>query len=139
DYGDYTVGWICALPTELAAAKAMLDEQHQALPARSKDNNIYVLGRVGDHNVVIVCLLSQTTGTAAAASVSQQKLATFGSIRFGLMVGIGAAHSPAGQPAFFSMDTIMSMVLDLFYILYVLTKSLSWRRFKICPKQMGPH
>jgi hypothetical protein len=117
----------------------MLDEQHRALPARSKDNNMFVLGRVGDHNVVIVCLLSQTTGTASAASVSQQKLATFESIRFGLMVGIGAAHSPAGQPAFFSMDTIMSMVLDLFYILYVLTKTLSWRRFKICPKQMGPH
>ncbi|EWZ34106.1 hypothetical protein FOCG_10322 [Fusarium oxysporum f. sp. radicis-lycopersici 26381] len=44
DYGDYTVGSICALPTELAAAKAMLDEQHQALPARSKDNNMFVLG-----------------------------------------------------------------------------------------------
>ena len=27
-YQDYTVGWICALPTEMAAARAMLDELH---------------------------------------------------------------------------------------------------------------
>src|SRR6266480_7098596 len=27
-YRDYSVGWICALPTEMAAAQGMLDEQH---------------------------------------------------------------------------------------------------------------
>ncbi|KAH0556092.1 hypothetical protein GP486_005974 [Trichoglossum hirsutum] len=29
---DYTVGWICALPIEHAAAMEMLDEEHQDLP-----------------------------------------------------------------------------------------------------------
>jgi hypothetical protein len=29
---DYTVGWVCALPVELAAAQEMLDEEHQGLP-----------------------------------------------------------------------------------------------------------
>jgi hypothetical protein len=28
----YTVGWICALPVERAAAEAMLDEEHSPLP-----------------------------------------------------------------------------------------------------------
>ena len=28
---DYTVGWICALPLEMTAAKAMLDETHSNL------------------------------------------------------------------------------------------------------------
>ncbi|KAM5526945.1 Vegetative incompatibility protein HET-E-1-like protein 16, partial [Fusarium oxysporum f. sp. phaseoli] len=106
DYGDYTVGWICALRTELAAAKAMLDEQHQALPARHKDNNTYVLGGVGDHNVAIACLPSQTTGTVSAASVSQQMLATFESIRFGLMVGIGGGIPSVGIPGVKQSDMV---------------------------------
>jgi hypothetical protein len=29
---DYTIGWICALQIEVAAALAMLDEEHQPLP-----------------------------------------------------------------------------------------------------------
>jgi hypothetical protein len=29
---DYAVGWICALPTEMAAAQGMLDERHSPLP-----------------------------------------------------------------------------------------------------------
>ena len=29
-HGDYTIGWVCALPIELAAARQMLDEEHLA-------------------------------------------------------------------------------------------------------------
>ena len=29
DHGEYTVGWICALPCELAAAEAMFDVIHK--------------------------------------------------------------------------------------------------------------
>jgi hypothetical protein len=28
---EYTVGWVCALPIELAAAQEMLDEEHEDL------------------------------------------------------------------------------------------------------------
>jgi hypothetical protein len=28
---EYTVGWVCALPIEFAAAQAMLDEEHEDL------------------------------------------------------------------------------------------------------------
>ncbi|KAL9088898.1 MAG: hypothetical protein Q9165_005955 [Trypethelium subeluteriae] len=49
---DYTVGWVCALPVELAAAVALFDEVHQPLPRIETDPNIYTLGTIGVHNVV---------------------------------------------------------------------------------------
>src|ERR1700727_2318514 len=86
---DYTVAWVCALPLEMAAAKSMLDEIHPNLPTSSNDQNTYVLGKIHAHNVVIACLPSGVYGTTSAATVANQMLFTFKSIRFGLMVGIG--------------------------------------------------
>jgi hypothetical protein len=57
---DYTVGWICALPIEMAVAIGMLDERHRILPSRRQDNNNYEFGRIGGHNVVIACLPSES-------------------------------------------------------------------------------
>jgi hypothetical protein len=37
---DYTVGWVCALPIELAAALEMLDEEHESLHHDADDTNI---------------------------------------------------------------------------------------------------
>ena len=87
---DYTVGWVSALSSELAAAMLMLDERHEALPSQEKDTNTYVLGRMGKHNVVVACLPAGTYGTVSAATVAQNMARSFTSIRFGLMVGIGA-------------------------------------------------
>jgi len=86
---DYTVGWVCALPIELAAAQEMLDEEHQGLPQDADDSNIYTLGRMGEHNVVIACLPAGQMGNNSAASVALQMKSSFNAIRFGLMVGIG--------------------------------------------------
>ena len=86
---DYTVGWVCALPVELAAAKEMLDEEHETLHHDANDMNIYSLGRIGEHNVVIACLPQGQTGTNSASAVAVQMKSAFTSIRFGLMVGIG--------------------------------------------------
>ena len=86
---DYTVGWICALPTEMAAARGMLDELHDTLPSRLHDINSYIFGRIGDHNVVIACLPSGVMGKISAARVATHMLSTFSGLRFGLMVGIG--------------------------------------------------
>ncbi|KAL5042243.1 hypothetical protein BDW71DRAFT_200726 [Aspergillus fruticulosus] len=86
---NYTVAWLCALPSEMAAAEAMLDERHPNLPTRSTDDNTYILGRVHDHNVVIACLRSGVYGTTSAAISARQMQSTFSSIRFFLMVGIG--------------------------------------------------
>lgn len=85
----YSVAWVCALPVEMAMAKAMLDERHPDLPTTLRDSNSYILGRIHVHNVVSACLPSGIYGTNSAATVANQMLSTFGSIRFGLMVGIG--------------------------------------------------
>ncbi len=86
---DYTVGWICALPTESIAAQAMLDERHEALPNLQHDDNTYTLGRIAKHNVAIACLPMNQIGTTSAATVATAMRISFPSIRFGLMVGIG--------------------------------------------------
>jgi nucleoside phosphorylase len=88
---NYTVGWVCALPVELAAAQEMLDEEHADLERDLSDNdeNLYALGSIGGHNVAIVCLPAGRIGNNPAAVVATQLRATFKAIRFGLMVGIG--------------------------------------------------
>ncbi|KAL7812110.1 hypothetical protein V8C44DRAFT_364804 [Trichoderma aethiopicum] len=81
---EYTVGWICALPIELAAAEAMLDERHN-----DDSSSQYTLGRIGHHKVVMACLPAGQIGTNAAATVATKMVCNFPSLRFGLMVGIG--------------------------------------------------
>jgi hypothetical protein len=52
-----TVGWICAVETELIAAALFLDKEHkdpECLPVN--DNNAYVFGRIGKHNIIIAAL-----------------------------------------------------------------------------------
>lgn len=88
-HDDYIVGWICALSTELTAARAMLDETHADLPQPVADHNAYCLGRIGGHNIVMACLPKGDIGTNAAAKVATRMAATFRSMRFGLMVGLG--------------------------------------------------
>ncbi|PGG96037.1 hypothetical protein AJ79_09752 [Helicocarpus griseus UAMH5409] len=86
---DYTVGWICALLTEMAAAIAMLDNVHKNLPTAEKDSNAYILGNIGPHNIVIACLPANQYGTINAASVGSNIDKSFPSIRVRLMVGVG--------------------------------------------------
>jgi len=85
----YSVGWVCALPVELAAAQLMLDEEHQHSGQDPNDSNLYTLGRIGEHNVVIACLPAGQTGNNSTAVVAMQMKSAFPLIRFSLMVGIG--------------------------------------------------
>ena len=86
---EYTIAWICALPLEMAAARAMLDEVHEGLCTHTDDSNNYVLGSINEHNIVIACLPEAQYGTNNAAIVMTNLKRTFSSIRAGLMVGIG--------------------------------------------------
>lgn len=88
-HDDYNVGWICALPIEMAAAKAMLNDIHGGLPGDSNDSNTYTLGSIGMHNIVIACLPSGHYGTNNAATVANNMHRSFPSIQIRLMVGIG--------------------------------------------------
>ncbi|KFA56395.1 hypothetical protein S40293_05044 [Stachybotrys chartarum IBT 40293] len=84
---DYTVAWICPLEVEQIAALQMLEEQHSRLPQPGSDHNVYNLGAIAGHNVVIAGL-PQTGNNSAAAVVTQLRM-TFPNVKFGLLVGIG--------------------------------------------------
>lgn len=86
---SYTVGWICALPLEMAAARLVLDATHPPLQQPRRDQNSYLLGELAGHNVVVACLPAGIYGTTFAAVVATQMRLTFPAIRIGLMVGIG--------------------------------------------------
>lgn len=88
---ESTVGWVCALPVELAAAQEMLDEEHANLKHEPGDNdeNMYILGSIGGHNVAMVYLPAGRIGNNPAAAVAMQIRATFKGVRFSLIVGIG--------------------------------------------------
>jgi nucleoside phosphorylase len=85
---EYRVGWICTLPLEMTAARAMLDVLHeQPQEQHPSDHNSYCLGRIQKHNIVIGCLADY--GTTSATAVALNMLSTFTEIRFCLTVGIG--------------------------------------------------
>ncbi|KAL4937305.1 hypothetical protein BDV06DRAFT_215976 [Aspergillus oleicola] len=130
-HGDYTVGWICALPLEMAAAKLMLDALHPSLPLPSRDQNTYILGNIGQHNIVIACLPTGAYGTTSAATVAVQLLSSFHSIRFSLMVGIGGGV-PSSHADIRLGDIVVSQPTDTFggVIQYDLGKVLSGSRFQ---------
>jgi nucleoside phosphorylase len=76
----------------MTAAMAMLDEIHgngQPQIRNKNDDNSYVLGQIGNHNVVIACLPAGDYGTTSAATVANQLLSSFSSIKVGFMVGVG--------------------------------------------------
>ena len=50
------IRWICPLEVEQAAALEMLDEEHERLPQSPVDHNVYNLGSIEGHNVVIAGL-----------------------------------------------------------------------------------
>ncbi|KAH8435412.1 uncharacterized protein LDX57_013042 [Aspergillus melleus] len=95
---EYQIGWICALPVEAAAAHEMLDETFGSLEEQDNaDTNIYTLGRIGKHYIVIACL-GAPYGTTSATTVANHMMRTFSqSLRIGLMVGIGGGIPSATQ------------------------------------------
>lgn len=83
------VALICALDVEMATAKVMLDEIYESLPQSLTDHNVYTLGKIGNHNTVVVCLPSGVYGKVEAATTVSHMKSSFPNIEFGLMVGIG--------------------------------------------------
>ncbi|EGP87506.1 uncharacterized protein MYCGRDRAFT_72401 [Zymoseptoria tritici IPO323] len=83
---DYTLGWICALPVEVAAAKAILDHVHdRRIPGHGpEDDTHYILGDIHGHNVVV----AYPNGRTSEAKVATQLHACFMALRFVLIVGV---------------------------------------------------
>ncbi|KAL2847599.1 hypothetical protein BJX68DRAFT_268002 [Aspergillus pseudodeflectus] len=106
---DYTVAWICALPIEMAAAKLMLETFHPRLSQPQTDHNVYTLGSISGHNIVIACLPSGVYGITSAAIVLDQMLSTFPQLRSGLMVGVGGGVPGPGKTDIRLGDVVVSM------------------------------
>jgi nucleoside phosphorylase len=93
---------------EQTAATAMLDETHPDLPNPLNDSNAYTLGSVSEHNVVIACLPIGKIGNTQAAAAASRMASTFPSIKFALMVGIGAGIPPEVRLS----DVVVSSPVD---------------------------
>ncbi|KAJ5787128.1 hypothetical protein N7457_002118 [Penicillium paradoxum] len=95
----FQIGWICALPIEAAAAKEMLDENFGPLDSQDpSDSNVYTLGRIGKHSVLIACLPEGQYGNTSATTVANNMMRTVSrSLRIGLMVGIGGGIPSAAH------------------------------------------
>src|SRR5262245_45453892 len=87
NHDAYRVGWICPLEVEQIAAMEMLDEEHESLPQKPADHNVYQLGSINNHNIVVAGL--PQTGNCSTATVVAQMRMTFPNLRYGLLVGIG--------------------------------------------------
>lgn len=105
---DFTIGWICAHPYEIAASKAILDYEHER-PADVPDVNdgsIMVWGRIGDHNVIMAC---PPPGICIkpSASTAVHLLRSHPSLRFCLLVGVGSGI-PSAQHNIRLGDVVVS-------------------------------
>jgi nucleoside phosphorylase len=85
---EISIGIICPLPIEVAAMIQMLDERH-GIRRFPPDPNLYHLGRIGAHNIVIAGLPDSLTGIASANTVAERLWFTFCSVKALLLVGIG--------------------------------------------------
>ncbi|KAJ5987969.1 kinesin light chain [Penicillium waksmanii] len=86
---EYTVGWVCPMEDDLTAAQILLDEQHQSPTVDDTEANVYKLGSIGDHNVVLASLPAGKIGANSAATLATEMKHAFPAIRFWLLVGVG--------------------------------------------------
>lgn len=107
DYADYSVAIVCALDFETSAVRWMLDCQHHPLPGKEGDRNLYVLGELSGHNVVIACLPG-VQGKSAAAHVAADLERTFPRVHYRLLVGIGGGV-PSDKHDIRLGDVVVSM------------------------------
>ncbi|KAJ1323428.1 adenosylhomocysteine nucleosidase [Microdochium nivale] len=92
----YNIGWVSALPIELAAGLVLLDDRHEALPKPVGDGNAYFYGTVGGHNVVMACLPDDLPCPSSATKVAADMCRSFTKLRLLLLVGIGGGIPQPG-------------------------------------------
>ncbi|EPS44824.1 hypothetical protein H072_1178 [Dactylellina haptotyla CBS 200.50] len=86
----YWVGWICSLPEEMKAARALLDEVHQDQAKRPGCSNSFIIGSIGNHNVAITCLPKHTFHDDIIEATVECMTSAFPSVYCILLVGVGS-------------------------------------------------
>ncbi|OAQ98846.1 hypothetical protein LLEC1_05252 [Akanthomyces lecanii] len=104
---SYTVAFICALELEMSAVRCMFDVSHPSLPPEPDDSNLYILGELSGHNVVLAWL-SGYQGKGAAAIVATNLSRSFPAIQWRFLVGIGGGV-PSSEHDIRLGDVVISM------------------------------
>lgn len=104
---DYKVAIICAIEYEMTAVRCMLDKEHPRHRLQHGDPNMYILGELSGHNVVIACLQG-SQGKGAAAVVATNLARSFTAIEWRLLVGI-AGGVPSVKHDIHLGDVVISM------------------------------
>jgi nucleoside phosphorylase len=91
----------------MSAVRYMLDNEHSRLPRKPDDPNLYILGELSGHNVILASLPG-SQGKSAAAAVAKDMARTFPSIELRLMVGIGGGV-PTAKNDIRLGDVVVSM------------------------------
>ncbi|KAL4747812.1 nucleoside phosphorylase domain-containing protein [Aspergillus terricola var. indicus] len=108
---EFAIAIICALTLEAEAVEDLFDETYDRLGKHYRkepgDDNAYVNGRIGNHNVV-VCYMPGM-GKGSAASVASSLKISYKRIEVALVVGIcGGAPYPSSGGEVFLGDVIIS-------------------------------
>lgn len=91
---DFTVGWICALPTEMAAACAMLDEEYDLLHTQHPaDHNSHQLGGI----TKLLLPVYRNMGSNSKATVAKDMLHIFDSLKLVCSEGCTTARHLSRQ------------------------------------------
>lgn len=72
----------------MAAARAMLDRVHPTLPNEKGDDNVYILGSIGAHNIVITGLREGTYGATAGTVAAFNMRQSYPSVKVCFLSGI---------------------------------------------------
>ncbi|QKX58645.1 uncharacterized protein TRUGW13939_05772 [Talaromyces rugulosus] len=107
----FSIAIICALPLEADAVEALFDETYDKfgkIYGKSfRDNNVYINGRIGQHDVVLCYLPNMGKGSAASAAANLR--VSYTEIQLALVVGIcGGVPFPSENAEIVLGDVIIS-------------------------------
>ncbi|OJD09678.1 hypothetical protein AJ78_08982, partial [Emergomyces pasteurianus Ep9510] len=122
---DFPIAIICALTVEADAVEELFDETYDRLSKfygkQDGDDNAYINGRIGKHNVVLSYMPG--IGKGSAASVASSLRTSYTKIQLALIVGIcGAAPHLSNDQQIFLGDVLISNVI----IEYDFGRQYSW-------------
>ncbi|QKX55267.1 uncharacterized protein TRUGW13939_02359 [Talaromyces rugulosus] len=104
----FRIAIICALAREFDAVEDSLDERYNFTDYGKQrgDANFYCTGRIGKHNIVLVCLPEM--GKRNAASIASTLRVSFANIELALLVGIcGGVPFPSPDTEIILGDVII--------------------------------
>ncbi len=113
DRTGFRAAIVCALPREADAAYLLFDkvwdEERDTYGRADGDNNTYVTGQIGEHNVVLAVLPNMGTNSAAAATASLRS--SYTGLKLAVLVGIcGGVPNLANVDAFLG-DVVVSKAI----------------------------